>query len=330
MTSRLRRLWFKPLYAVTLVLTPWFFLPKVGAWFLDLGHWWLCILLRAYAITMLSCPITIWLARRFGILDIPAERKLHAQPMPRLGGLAVLAGVFVPTLAYARESVPLAAILAGAVAVYLLAAFDDVRSLSASFRLWVQLGLCLMLILAGVRLTTVPYWVPGEEWLNGALTALWVIGLLNAVNFLDGIDGLAASLGVVLVLGLSLTHEAPASELLAESATRSFEPHGLTFGPRAAPAPVPAEPEPASAPARLVYRPAPRPSAGAPGPYVDTLMPVATWRAISQAEQQLIERWDLSREKALGAASLEDWLDRHAAAAGVDAARLKTKLHRDV
>jgi len=142
--------------------------------------------------------------------------------------------------------------------------------------------------------------------------------------------GLAASLGVVLVLGLSLTHEAPASELLAESATRSFEPHGLTFGPRAAPAPVPAEPEPASAPARLVYRPAPRPSAGAPGPYVDTLMPVATWRAISQAEQQLIERWDLSREKALGAASLEDWLDRHAAAAGVDAARLKTKLHRDV
>jgi hypothetical protein len=133
-------------------------------------------------------------------------------------------------------------------------------------------------------------------------------------------------LGVVLVLGLSAAR-APLPELGADAETPSFEPHGIALGTRPAAEPIEAPPTPVAA--RAVFRPAPEPVLGGPGPYVDTRMPVATWRAITQPEQQLIERWDLSREKAVGAASLEDWVDRHAAGAGVDAARLKAKLRRD-
>ena len=67
-----------------------------------------------------------------------------------------------------------------------------------------------------------------------------------------------------------------------------------------------------------------------PEPFIDTRMPVSTWRAISWREQRLIERWDASPEKALGKASFEEWLDAQGRVEGVDVALLKTKLGRDV
>jgi hypothetical protein len=65
-------------------------------------------------------------------------------------------------------------------------------------------------------------------------------------------------------------------------------------------------------------------------PFIDTLMPVPTWLAISWREQRLIETWDASSEKALGKASFEEWLDAQASLEGVDAAMLKAKLCRDI
>lgn len=196
--GRLRHPVFRVAYAACLLLgAPWIFLPDVGQWFLAQGHWWACILLRAFAATFLAAPPTVWLARRYGILDVPDRRKLHSSPMPRLGGLAVLAGVLLPTLPYVRDSVPLGTVLAGGTAVFLVSLWDDIRSLPAAFRLSVQACVCGFLIVAGIQLNVVPSWFPGEPYLNGTLTALWIIGLLNAVNFLDGIDGLASSLGFV-------------------------------------------------------------------------------------------------------------------------------------
>jgi len=64
-------------------------------------------------------------------------------------------------------------------------------------------------------------------------------------------------------------------------------------------------------------------------PFIDTRMPVPTWRAISLSEQRLIERWDASLEKARGQASFAEWLDAQGSVAGVDTALLKTKLSRD-
>lgn len=93
----------------------------------------------------------------------------------------------------------------------------------------------------------------------------------------------------------------------------------------AVPAPVlPALPMPTASP---FIAESPAPALRVAEPFIDARMPVGTWRAISQREQALIESWDLSREKALGLASLEQWLDAHPAA-GVDVAALKSKLAR--
>lgn len=64
-------------------------------------------------------------------------------------------------------------------------------------------------------------------------------------------------------------------------------------------------------------------------PFIDTRCPARTWRAIDWREQALLERWDASREKALGLTSLDEWLDRQGSVAGVDTAMLKAKLARD-
>lgn len=102
-----------------------------------------------------------------------------------------------------------------------------------------------------------------------------------------------------------------------------------THGARAvaAPSPVPVPPVAPTAATSTFRLEAPTAVSSGAEPFVDARMPVGTWRAISQREQALIESWNLSREKALGLASLEQWLDAHPAA-GVDAAALKTKLAR--
>jgi hypothetical protein len=133
----------------------------------------------------------------------------------------------------------------------------------------------------------------------------------------------AAVLGTGLLLALSaiiLSHSAPGSAdpVVAERATaRSL---GTCPAPAAVETSAPAAQTSAEAFAAFE---APR----APEPFIDTRMPVSTWRAISRQEQALIESWDRSREKALGRASLEQWLDRHPVA-NVDIAGLKAKLLR--
>ena len=196
--SRLDSPAFRALIFVCLAVTPVLFWPGVGEWFLKLGHWWLCILLRAFCVAFLMTPVSIVLARRLDVMDRPDHaRKLHLRPTPRLGGLAVVVAVLLVTARYALTSTPLLLILIGALAVYLLSLSDDFTPLPAAFRLAIQLGICLLLIAGGIELHTIPNFIPGSRVMNDVLTVLWIVGLVNAVNFMDGIDGLAGSLGFV-------------------------------------------------------------------------------------------------------------------------------------
>ena len=93
-------------------------------------------------------------------------------------------------------------------------------------------------------------------------------------------------------------------------------------------APLPVPP-PAHTAARQIHPPAQITEEAWPTPWTGDILPAATWRAISGQEQRLIDRWDASREKSLGKASFEEWLDTQGAVADVDIARLKAKLSRD-
>jgi UDP-GlcNAc:undecaprenyl-phosphate GlcNAc-1-phosphate transferase len=174
-------------------------------------------------------PMTRFVARRLGVMDAPGERKIHSQPMPRLGGVAVfvsfmavvLCGYFLlpillrMDLAQAllggplvllreapRVKAKLLAILLGATLCFGVGLMDDV--LGRLFPAWAkasgQILAALLVIFADVRLL-----IFQTEWLNAVMTVLWLVGITNAFNLLDNMDGLCA--GVALVAsGVFLLH----------------------------------------------------------------------------------------------------------------------------
>jgi UDP-GlcNAc:undecaprenyl-phosphate GlcNAc-1-phosphate transferase len=159
----------------------------------------LCIFLVVY----LSAPLFKSLAIKFNILDIPNHRKVHRQATPLLGGLVVYIGLILGLafkLAYLRSFLP---VLAGASIILIIGLIDDVRGLSARFRLVIQFFAALVIISFGVRLSFLPnnLWGDAGEII---LSLIWVIGITNAFNYLDGIDGLAAGIAAIIALFFSI------------------------------------------------------------------------------------------------------------------------------
>jgi len=173
------------------------------------------LFIAAALLTFATMPAVIWLAGRMGAMDYPDERRVHAQPTPRIGGLAVFLSVNITLFLNFNYSVELKAICITGAMVALVSLWDDVRGLSASFKLLVQLIAIGILLGSGMALEFGYHeWLgamfgPGmgkilDEVLEYSVTALWMIGITNAFNFLDGINGLAASLAATICLLMAL------------------------------------------------------------------------------------------------------------------------------
>ncbi len=166
-------------------------------------------------LTYAAMPLVIHLAIRMGAVDHPEARRVHQTPTPRIGGLAVIFSVNITLLLNFSYSAELKGVCVSALLVALVSMWDDVRGLSASFKLLMQLFSVLILLGSGVSPDFGNYgWLiayVGPIWafllnnaLEIALTALWVIGITNAFNFLDGINGLAAALAATICLLMGL------------------------------------------------------------------------------------------------------------------------------
>ena len=152
-------------------------------------------------------PYVIQLAHQIGALDVPDARRVHAIVTPRIGGLSVIIAVNLTLLLNFNYSLELKGVCLSALIVGALSFWDDVRELSASIKLLGQVLALCVLMACGVHIDFAPdvWWGDGLEYL---VTALWVIGITNAFNFLDGINGLAASLAAAtcLLMGLLAWH----------------------------------------------------------------------------------------------------------------------------
>lgn len=155
------------------------------------------IMAVAVAAVTVAAPFAIRLARAAGAIDVPGGRRIHSRPTPRWGGLAVGFGVFLALLSASSHYMPnLRALLAGSFLMLLVGAIDDVRPVKAWVRLMAQSAACLMLIVDGVVISVFP---PAGFWVivRWAVTFLWIVGVTNAVNFMDGMDGLVSSWAIV-------------------------------------------------------------------------------------------------------------------------------------
>ncbi len=153
----------------------------------------------AFLFSFALTPLAACLARRCGILDVPDARKIHGRPTPLLGGVAVFSGFLISVWRADVYAPQVAALLSAALVLLLTGVIDDRREIPAAVKLCVQ-GLCSLLVMAaGIVLRVLPVgWGLWGEFGNGLLTALWIVGLTNAFNFFDGMDGLAAGLGVLI------------------------------------------------------------------------------------------------------------------------------------
>lgn len=150
------------------------------------------------------------------MVDIPNERKIHKIPVSRLGGVAIwsstmLTFLFLVVLSYYPYGSLVSGILLGGSLMFLLGLIDDIYNLDAKFKLLIQVLIVTMVYFLGVKFDTIfdPFNPDGgvihlSTWLSYPLTLLWIVGISNAVNFIDGVDGLAGSVITVNAITLAI------------------------------------------------------------------------------------------------------------------------------
>ena len=197
--------WKRIAYLVLLLLFLGLFLIPARGWFAEHGGRWLYILLFSASLSGLLVPPVRAVARRCGILDLPGPRKLHGMATPLLGGVAIFAAFCLSLLANSIFSRDLLGILLGSALVVAVGVADDVRPLPAGLKLAAQITAAALVMASGLTLDVLPAALGGWAWgANGLLTLLWIIGITNAMNFFDGMDGLAAGLAAVTAFFLGI------------------------------------------------------------------------------------------------------------------------------
>ncbi|MGQ9927902.1 MAG: MraY family glycosyltransferase [Chloroflexaceae bacterium] len=152
------------------------------------------IALVALTFSMVATPLMRRVALRAGVVSVPRTRDLHIAPVPLLGGAAIYAAFVAALLLfgdrfYIRE---LVGILLGATLISLFGFADDRWGLGALAKLGGQALAGAVLVLGGTQVQLFP-----QPWLNWALTIVWVIGITNALNFLDNMDGLSGGVATI-------------------------------------------------------------------------------------------------------------------------------------
>lgn len=157
----------------------------------------------SFVVALVATPLVKRLAIKIGATDKPDYRKVHSKLMPRLGGLAIVIGMALGLLFLRPNSLYFLPIVIGALIIITIGVLDDKFVLPARIKFFGQLLAALVPVLAGMNIDHVGLPFGGDLQLGifaYPVTILWIIGITNAINLMDGLDGLA---GGVSVIGLS-------------------------------------------------------------------------------------------------------------------------------
>lgn len=176
---------------------------------MDIKDLILCFTL-AFAISLAATPFVINLAHKIGAIDIPDDkRRVHHKPIPRLGGLAIFYGFLISLLFFAKIDQQLRGILIGALIIVGVGILDDVKQLSALTKLAAQIVAAVVVVINDVRIEaiSVPMFISESGILQLGIfsipiTIAWVIIVTNAVNLIDGLDGLAVGISSIASFSL--------------------------------------------------------------------------------------------------------------------------------
>ncbi|MEG1551961.1 MAG: hypothetical protein RR417_00160 [Kiritimatiellia bacterium] len=171
--------------------------------------------LASIVLSLVLTPIVRWMMRKLNAVDIPSERRINKIPIPRGGGVAVVASFFIVTFGLIHffpeliEKQPFLDILIpftiGALVMSATGFWDDVKGVSAPIKLVVQIAVALFFCYSGTQFI-LPESIFGSfghsPWVYVPLTVLWYVGIVNAFNLIDGLDGLSSGLSIIATIGL--------------------------------------------------------------------------------------------------------------------------------
>jgi len=183
----------------------------------------------AYLLGIFIVPLVIYFSKKAGLVDTPNERKIHSEPISRLGGISIwlcvmLTFLFLVLLSYYPKGVGLSGIVVGGSLMFLLGLVDDIYNLNAKFKLFIQIAIATMVILLGVRMEVLYNPFGPEIQLSNVVSYIislfWIVGISNATNFIDGVDGLAGSViaiacAAIGIISLVVIPSSPISALVA-------------------------------------------------------------------------------------------------------------------
>jgi UDP-GlcNAc:undecaprenyl-phosphate GlcNAc-1-phosphate transferase len=180
---------------------------------------YLPLVILAFLAAFIATPLVGRLAARTGFVDEPQPHKMHVRPMPLLGGLAIYLALCVALFIalfrvnLASDVRELVAIGIGATLLMLVGLWDDRRGIAPRVKLLAQVGAAVIVALAGVQVKLFPW-----PLLNFTITVFWFVGISNAINLMDNMDGLAAGISAVAALFFTILAASAGQGLVASLA----------------------------------------------------------------------------------------------------------------
>lgn len=156
----------------------------------------------SFITVLLVTPLVMKLAVKIGATDKPDSRKVHTKLMPRLGGLAIFIGVAVGYFISGLYNEHIYSITLGGILIIALGILDDKYQISAKVKFAGQLGVAILIVQSGLTIDFI--YIPFADkidvgFLSIPITILWIVGITNAINLIDGLDGLAAGISSICI-----------------------------------------------------------------------------------------------------------------------------------
>ena len=166
----------------------------------------LMILIPFIFVTLIT-PIIKRIASHIGAMDIPNERKVHKEPMPRLGGLGIYSGFLIGYMLFGEHTVIMNSILIGSFVLIITGIIDDIKPLKASHKLIGQfIAALIVVIYGGLLLRDASFFGLYIKFgiFSYPITVLFILGCINCLNLIDGLDGLAGGISSIFFLTIGI------------------------------------------------------------------------------------------------------------------------------
>ena len=165
------------------------------------GHNVFLIVLITFLAGAALVPLVKRAAIHTGAMDIPNERKVHKKPMPRMGGLAIFGAFLIGYMLFARMSTTMLSILIGGFVIVLTGIFDDIKPIPAKIKFLLQIiASCIVVFYGHIALNKIGVFglvINFPEPINFIISILFIVAITNAINLIDGLDGLAAGVSSI-------------------------------------------------------------------------------------------------------------------------------------